>query len=866
MVSGLAWVSVAALGVETAQRDAAARADTMNKERLALWRLDGRMLPSIGLENNRPYAHYFALHVPAPVVLTATGEQSLDPGRVPSPLLSTDLPDWAKLHFHIDPDRGWDSPQVISTDLGLRLKTDPIDLSLANVTPDREKLLADLRAKFPTSDIISKLSQRYDSEPDSPPYVVPVPFSDDPATGKPAPNWKQGEPTGWSKPACPEEVINPLAPAVVVDEQARAGAYSRPSSGFGLPFDRLFRDEAQQKGKNQQEPLAKQDKANASQVYGFTDGKKLEDPVSESQEKRTQQVPPLGPIVPQATRSAYQQDLTVDGAARKELAQSVMNSRGGNEGKYGNLKTANAPQQKLLSQGDANQLAEKSADQAGEDLSRSVTDWVENFGRSIQNRSRQSVEEKGKDLKDSFRSTAEKAGPVAAPAPAPPGAAKKAESEAKAAVNEPGTTGGGGAGSGAPVEGAAKDVEADRRQLSAEKARRESGRYLALAKTVGRDGQPLPEVVAGERKPAPVVRPVAVHLGPMRPRWITAPDGTDHLFLFRTAQVDDKTVYQGVLVDWELLKAALAAQVEDLFPAVELKPVRPAEETAPELTMTSLPVRLDPGPPLVLPPLGWSPLRIGLVLAWAAALLAITAVGVGGRAVLALSERRIRFVSAVTHELRSPLTAMQLHLDLLNSGLIDDETKKAEYLTTVGTEAERLNRLVENVLDFARLEKRTALASAKPIPVAELLESVSMTWEDRLRADGFELIAMSNAAPNINVVVDPRVITQVLGNLLDNARKYAREAIDRRIWLWLKPGERGRVVFEIEDRGPGIPTSERRSIFRPFHRGAAHSDSGGVGLGLSLAKQWAELYSGTITYRPADGGTGACFRLELPVG
>ena len=86
------------------------------------------------------------------------------------------------------------------------------------------------------------------------------------------------------------------------------------------------------------------------------------------------------------------------------------------------------------------------------------------------------------------------------------------------------------------------------------------------------------------------------------------------------------------------------------------------------------------------------------------------------------------------------------------------------------------------------------------------------------------------------------------------------------IWLWLKPGERGRVVFEIEDRGPGIPTSERRSIFRPFHRGAAHSDSGGIGLGLSLAKQWAELYSGTITYRPADGGTGACFRLELPVG
>lgn len=108
------------------------------------------------------------------------------------------------------------------------------------------------------------------------------------------------------------------------------------------------------------------------------------------------------------------------------------------------------------------------------------------------------------------------------------------------------------------------------------------------------------------------------------------------------------------------------------------------------------------------------------------------------------------------------------------------------------------------------------------------------------------------------------MISQVLSNLLDNARKYAAHASDKRIWLWLKPCERGRIVFEVEDRGPGIPAAERRSVFRPFHRGSVQQDNGGVGLGLALARQWAEMFGGSISYRPAEGGTGACFRLELP--
>ena len=100
--------------------------------------------------------------------------------------------------------------------------------------------------------------------------------------------------------------------------------------------------------------------------------------------------------------------------------------------------------------------------------------------------------------------------------------------------------------------------------------------------------------------------------------------------------------------------------------------------------MTALPVQLDPGPEPELPPAGWTPLRIGLVLAWIAAIIAFAAVGFAGWRLIDLAERRIRFVSAVTHELRTPLTSLRLYLDLLVSGMIQDEAKRQEYLEHAG--------------------------------------------------------------------------------------------------------------------------------------------------------------------------------------
>jgi signal transduction histidine kinase len=197
--------------------------------------------------------------------------------------------------------------------------------------------------------------------------------------------------------------------------------------------------------------------------------------------------------------------------------------------------------------------------------------------------------------------------------------------------------------------------------------------------------------------------------------------------------------------------------------------------------------------------------------------------------------------------------------------MIQDEAKRQEYLNTLAMESDRLHRLIDNVLDFAKLEKRKKNGDIKPVKVCDLMDHFRATWTDRLAHDGKELVVISTLPAGQEVSTDAAMVQQIVGNLIDNARKYTRDAADRRIWVWAKPGSGGAVILEVEDRGPGVPVGERKTIFKPFRRGAhADSTSGGAGLGLALAKSWAEVLGARLTYRPADDGVGACFRLELP--
>jgi signal transduction histidine kinase len=279
--------------------------------------------------------------------------------------------------------------------------------------------------------------------------------------------------------------------------------------------------------------------------------------------------------------------------------------------------------------------------------------------------------------------------------------------------------------------------------------------------------------------------------------------------------------------------------------------------------MTALPLQLDPGPADTAPNAGWTPLRVGLGLAWIAAIVALLAVGLGGWSLIDLSQRRIRFVSAVTHELRTPLTTLQLYLDMLANGLVRDEKQRGEYIQTLNTEANRLSRLVGNVLDFSRLENQRPRLNRVRVTVADLLAQIDAVWQSRCKDADKELVVENALGKDAALFIDAPLVQQILGNLLDNASKYSRGAADRRIWLRVD-GEGRRLVFEVEDHGAGVPKRERGSIFRAFRRGRnAGVTGGGVGLGLALARRWARLLGGELTLRPPAGG-GACFRLTLP--
>jgi signal transduction histidine kinase len=303
----------------------------------------------------------------------------------------------------------------------------------------------------------------------------------------------------------------------------------------------------------------------------------------------------------------------------------------------------------------------------------------------------------------------------------------------------------------------------------------------------------------------------------------------------------------------------------DLFPDAKVLPMRADAPPNEKQTMTVLPIELDPGPPPSPETPVLTPLRYGLGLAWLAALIALSAVGLGGWSLLALAERRIRFVSAVTHELRTPLTTQRLYLDMLTSGMVQDEQQKTEYLQTLHNETERLNRLVGIVLDFSRLEKqRPKLDLTRVIP-AELLETVRANWEGRCASAGKELVLDNQLAESLMLRTDVKLVEQILGNLVDNACKYSQEATDKRIWLRARQDGQ-RIVLEVEDRGPGVPPSERRTIFRAFRRGTGTGTetTGGVGLGLALAQRWAHLLGGKLSVTAGRDAAGACFQLALP--
>jgi signal transduction histidine kinase len=226
--------------------------------------------------------------------------------------------------------------------------------------------------------------------------------------------------------------------------------------------------------------------------------------------------------------------------------------------------------------------------------------------------------------------------------------------------------------------------------------------------------------------------------------------------------------------------------------------------------------------------------------------------------------QKTSFVANVSHEFKTPLTTIRLYAELLEQGRVRDAAQGGDYLRTIARETQRLARLVNNALDFSRLEQGKKKFARESLDLTAELTRLLDTHEPRLAESGLSLRRALPAGP-WRTTTDRDALEQIVLNLLDNAVKYA--AVGGEVTVALAPrGSSGAgTELRVLDRGPGVPPEHRERIFEKFHRvdDTLTAEKSGAGLGLSIARQLARGLGGELRYIPRAGG-GAEFILGLP--
>ena len=356
--------------------------------------------------------------------------------------------------------------------------------------------------------------------------------------------------------------------------------------------------------------------------------------------------------------------------------------------------------------------------------------------------------------------------------------------------------------------------------------------------------------------------------GQFTPRWLDQGAASPELVFVRQVRVGGRTLEQGFWLDWPRLESTLLEPVRPLFPECAIRPVveldvgggGPARPTS--RLLATIPAELAVPAPVLAMSAPWTPLRSALVVGWLLVVVSLVAFFAVARASIELAERRGRFVSAVTHELRTPLTTFCLYSQMLSEGMVGDEETKRSYAKTLHSESLRLARIVESVLDFARLGR-----GVRPVLDATTLADLRARVEPALAAAsercGMRLEASAESDGAVTIHTDASLVERALANLVDNACKYAGGAADPRIALvWSVDKDRLRV--RVRDFGPGIPQDEARRVFAAFVRGRSHAHGGtpGLGLGLALSRELAARLGGEL--RLTDASPGAEFVLDVP--
>jgi signal transduction histidine kinase len=260
-------------------------------------------------------------------------------------------------------------------------------------------------------------------------------------------------------------------------------------------------------------------------------------------------------------------------------------------------------------------------------------------------------------------------------------------------------------------------------------------------------------------------------------------------------------------------------------------------------------------------------LTLGAVIA-----LLVLAIGIGSWLIVAdlnrqltLARQKTDFVSNVSHELKTPLTSIRMFSELLAEGRFNDPVKQRSYLSIITAETARLSRLINNVLDFARIERGEKKYHFQTCDLNGLLRDTTETYRPHLEANGFQFDCAFPDSPLI-VNGDRDALAQVIVNLLSNAEKYSDSRKEISVCLEQQTTPLPYVEIKVLDRGLGVPDGTEEKIFEQFYRAHDSLSSGiqGSGLGLTLARQIARAHGGEVVYEPREGG-GSCFTLRLPL-
>lgn len=260
---------------------------------------------------------------------------------------------------------------------------------------------------------------------------------------------------------------------------------------------------------------------------------------------------------------------------------------------------------------------------------------------------------------------------------------------------------------------------------------------------------------------------------------------------------------------------------------------------------------------------GRQTLNIMVIVLAAVILIGLFAIYHSARVVVDLSERRTGFVSSVTHELKTPLTNIRLYIEMLENGIAVDSEREQEYYRILGSETSRLSRLINNVLEFSKLEKKQRRLELKSGDLTDVLAEVEDVMREKLRQDGFSLEIKHRPG---SCRYDREAMVQVLINLLENSVKFGGETSERRILLSVVP-QKDKVAVRVSDTGPGIPRGSLKKVFDDFYRvdNSLTRRTKGTGIGLALVKKLVTDMGGTVS-AANNPDRGCTITISLPKG